>query len=85
MGMKNEQKVFLIQSRIGEGPEKEAHRWTSTPLSETTIIKKDLVGSPQSICRSLIVASGKKGNIIMFVFEWIASVEIPWGVGPHFN
>ena len=63
----------------------EAHGWTSTPPLETTIVKKDPLGSPHSIWRSLIMTSGKKGNIIRFVFKWIGSMEIPGGVGPCFD
>ena len=57
----NEQKVSLIQSRIREHPEMEAHGWTSTPL-ETTDVKKDLLGSPHSIWRLLVMISRKKNK-----------------------
>ena len=31
------------------------------------------------------MASGKKENVIRFVFKWIGGMEIPGGVGPCFN
>ena len=47
-------------------PERQAHRWTSTPLLVTTVVKKDLLESPCSIWISLIVASGKKETLLGF-------------------
>ena len=52
--------VSLIQSRLEEHPEMETDGWTSTPPPETTIVKKDPLGSPHSTWISLIMTSEKK-------------------------
>ena len=69
MEMANEQKVSLRQSGIRECSEMEVHRWTSTPLPETTNAKKDLLGYPHSISRSLVRKSRKKNKYLQVCLE----------------
>ena len=83
--MANEQINTQAHFRIAEPSELGVHREISTLLLETTVITRDLPESPHGSGKSLIVASGKKGNIVRFVFRLIGSIEIPGGVGPCFD